>query len=80
MGFTTGNSRFQFRVRLAATACDAFWNVCVGNSPAGASLSGNNNPYRGGYNVGGGVNLGSGTKFFVETRYHHMFTTKSPRS
>jgi opacity protein-like surface antigen len=61
-----------------AVACDAFWNVCVGNSPSGASLSGNINPYRGGYNVGAGVNFGTRTKFFVETRYHHMFTTNSP--
>lgn len=63
---------------VAASACDAFWNVCVGSSPTGASLSGNINPYRGGYNVGGGVNVGTRTKFFVETRYHHMFTTNSP--
>ena len=60
------------------TACEAFWNVCVGNSPAGASISGNINPYRGGYNVGVGLNFGARTKFFVETRYHHMFTTNSP--
>jgi len=61
-----------------ASACDAFWNVCIGSSPAGASLSGNIDTYRGGYNVGGGVNFGTRTKFFVETRYHHMFTTNSP--
>jgi hypothetical protein len=64
---------------IAATACDEFWNVCVSNSPTtGATVSGNINPYTGGYNVGGGVNFGTRTKFFVEVRYHHMFTTKSP--
>ncbi len=63
---------------VTATACDAFWNVCVSSSPAGASLSGNINPYRGGYNAGSGVNIGTRTKFFVELRYHHMFTTNSP--
>jgi opacity protein-like surface antigen len=64
---------------VTATACEAFWNVCVGQSTTkGASISGNINPYRGGYNVGAGVNFGTRTKFFVETRYHHMFTTNSP--
>jgi hypothetical protein len=61
-----------------AAACNAFWDICVSNSPSGAALSGNINPYKGGYNVGGGVNFGTRTKFFVETRYHHMFTTNSP--
>jgi hypothetical protein len=62
---------------VSAGACDAFWNICVGNSPASAII-GNLNTYRGGFNVGGGVNIGTRTKFFVETRYHHMFTTNSP--
>jgi len=62
----------------ATSACDLFWKVCVNNSPAGASATGNFNPYVGGYNVGGGVNIGSRTKFFVEVRYHHMFTSNSP--
>jgi Outer membrane protein beta-barrel domain len=62
----------------AGNTCDAFWNVCVSNSPTGSSLTGNVNPYRGGYNVGGGVNFGSRTKLFVEVRYHHMFTSRSP--
>src|SRR5215467_14077959 len=63
---------------VTASACEAFWNVCVGQATTGASISGNINPYRGGYNVGAGVNFGTRTKFFVETRYHHMFTTNSP--
>jgi hypothetical protein len=63
---------------IPASACDAFWGVCVTNSSAGTSVTGNLNPYTGGYNVGGGVNIGTRTKFFVEVRYHHMFTSNSP--
>src|SRR5215475_1658557 len=62
---------------VAVAACDAFWNICVGGSQA-SGISGNLNTYKGGFNVGGGVNFGTRTKFFVETRYHHMFTTHSP--
>jgi len=62
---------------VPVTACDAFWNICAGGSQASA-ISGNLNTYKGGFNVGGGVNFGSRTKFFVEARYHHMFTTHSP--
>jgi opacity protein-like surface antigen len=62
---------------LAVGACDAFWNVCAVNSQASA-ISDDLNTYKGGFNVGGGVNFGSHTKFFVEARYHHMFTTHSP--
>ena len=31
--------------------------------------------YKGGYNAGAGVTIGSTYKFFAEVRYHHMFTT-----
>ena len=62
---------------VPVTACDAFWNICASGSQASA-ISGNLNTYKGGFNVGGGVNFGGRTKFFVEARYHHMFTTHSP--
>jgi hypothetical protein len=62
---------------VPAAACDAFWSICTGDSQA-AAISGNLNTYRGGFNVGGGMNFGVRTKFFVEARYHHMFTTNSP--
>ena len=62
---------------VPVTTCDAFWTICVGGS-LGSSISGNLNTYKGGFNVGGGVNFGARTKFFIETRYHHMFTTHSP--
>jgi hypothetical protein len=59
-----------------ALACDAFWNVCVGGNPP--RVTGNFSPYKGGYNVGGGAIFGTRTKFFVEARYHRMFTTNAP--
>jgi hypothetical protein len=80
-GYGLYNRQLQIPVpglTAAASACDLFWKVCVSNSPAGASETGNINPYVGGYNVGGGVNIGRRTKFFVEVRYHHMFTSNSP--
>lgn len=77
-GYGLYNRLLENPVPAAATvnSCDAFWNVCVTNS--GASVAGNISPYKAGYNVGGGVNLGSRTKFFIEIRYHHMFTSNSP--
>jgi opacity protein-like surface antigen len=74
-GYGLYNRELQvpFQGPAPALACDAFWNVCVGSNPA--TLTGNLNPYKGGYNVGGGVMFGTHTKFFVETRYHRMFTT-----
>ena len=79
-GYGLYNRQLQLAVTdaVSISACDSFWNVCVSSSPAGASLRGNINPYKGGYNAGGGVNFGVRTKFFVEARYHHMFTTNSP--
>ena len=62
---------------VPAVACDQFWNVCVTSPLSNASVTGNLSPYTGGYNVGGGVNFGANTKFFVEVRYHHMFTTRA---
>jgi opacity protein-like surface antigen len=61
--------------RVPATACERFFDVCVSNPLA---ATGDLSPYKGGYNVGGGVMFGSHTKFFVEMRYHHMFTTNAP--
>jgi len=58
---------------IPATACDQFWNVCVGTQ--GEFVTGNFNTYKGGYNFGAGVNFTPHVKFFVETRYHHMFTS-----
>jgi hypothetical protein len=80
-GYGLYNRQLQIPVpdlSAAASACDAFWKVCVNNSPTSTSVTGNLNPYVGGYNVGGGVNIGTRTKFFVEVRYHHMFTSDSP--
>jgi outer membrane protein with beta-barrel domain len=79
-GYGLYNRRLKIPLsaRIPAAACDSFWNVCISTSTASVSVTGNVNPYTGGYNVGGGVNFGTGTKFFVEGRYHHMFTTNSP--
>jgi hypothetical protein len=81
---TAGYGLYNRQLQLPApgatpgSACDAFWRVCVSNSTTGTLVTGNLNPYVGGYNVGGGVNIGRRTKFFVEVRYHHMFTSNSP--
>jgi hypothetical protein len=59
-------------------ACDEFWDVCVTSSPfSGQTVTGNLGVYKGGYNGGGGVTFGRRTKFFIEARYHRMFTTKA---
>jgi opacity protein-like surface antigen len=62
---------------VPAVACDEFWNVCVSSPFSSTSVTDNLSPYKGGYNVGGGVTFGAHTKFFVEVRYHHMFTTNA---
>lgn len=62
---------------LPAGACDTFFNVCNANSQVSA-IANDLNTYKGGFNVGAGMNFGAHTKFFVEARYHHMFTTHSP--
>jgi len=59
---------------IPAAACDQFWNVCVGTSSE--TFTGDFSIYKGGYNFGGGVTFTPHVKFFVETRYHHMFTSK----
>jgi Outer membrane protein beta-barrel domain len=75
---TGGYGLYNRQLQLASTgpvpaaACDSFWNVCVSNSPG--IVTGNLSPYKAGYNVGGGVTFGAHLKFFVEARYHHMFT------
>lgn len=61
---------------VPVTVCDEFWNVCISNIP-GATATDNGSIYKGGYNVGGGVNFGTRRKFFIDARYHHMFTTNS---
>jgi len=63
---------------VPAAVCDTFWKVCVGTPGSSEMLSGDFSIYKGGYNVGGGVTFGARTKFFVETRYHHMFTADTP--
>jgi opacity protein-like surface antigen len=76
---TGGYGLYNRRLLLAATgaipdvACDEFWGICVTNAPE--MVSGNANPYKGGFNAGGGVAFGATNKFFIEVRYHHMFTT-----
>ena len=62
---------------VPASVCDQFWDACVSNPPP-TVISGDRSPYKGGFNVGGGVMFGSHTKFFTEVRYHRMFTTKTP--
>jgi opacity protein-like surface antigen len=61
---------------VPAAVCDTFWNVCVGTPASAQMVSGDFSLYKGGYNVGGGVTFGARTKFFAETRYHHMFTAR----
>ena len=70
--------KIPFPDPIPMVACEAFWDACISSSPGGAFVTGNINPTKGGYNVGGGMNFGSHTKFFVEARYHHMFTSDSP--
>jgi len=77
-GYGIYNRDLQLPTRggvVPVAVCDAFWNICASQ---GSAISGNLNTYKGGFNVGGGLNFGSRTKFFIETRYHHMFTTHSP--
>jgi len=62
---------------IPAVACDAFWNVCITRSMSDVVMTGNLSTHKGGYNVGAGANFGAHTKFFVEARYHHMFTPNS---
>ena len=78
---TGGYGLYNRRLLLAApgpipaVACDQFWKVCVRSSPISSDMvTGSVSPYKGGYNVGGGVTFGAHTKFFIEARYHHMFT------
>ena len=76
---TAGYGVYNRRLDLASTgpvpaaACERFWDACL-SSPPPTVVSGDINPMKGGYNVGGGVTFGSHTKFFAEARYHHMFT------
>jgi len=78
---TGGYGLYNRRLLLAATgaipavACDEFWEVCVGSGPQ--MVTGNPSPYKGGFNAGGGVAFGATNKFFVEVRYHHMFTANA---
>jgi|SRR5215510_6384001 len=78
---TGGYGLYNRRLLLAApglipaVACDEFWNICVGTP--NAPVTGTFGVYKGGYNIGGGVTFTPHVKFFVETRYHHMFTPKA---
>jgi opacity protein-like surface antigen len=75
---TAGYGLYNRRLLLAATGqipallCDSFFEGCVNTFPL--KVTGNFSPYKGGYNVGAGMYFGAHTKFFVESRYHHMFT------
>jgi opacity protein-like surface antigen len=79
---TGGYGLYNRRLLLAATgaipavACDQFWEVCISSVPQ--MVSGNPSPYKGGFNAGGGVAFGVTNKFFVEIRYHRMFTANAP--
>jgi len=79
---TGGYGLYNRRLLLAATgaipavACDQFWEVCISSAPQ--MVSGNPSPYKGGFNAGGGVAFGVTNKFFVEIRYHRMFTANAP--
>jgi opacity protein-like surface antigen len=55
--------------------CDPWWGVCFNDLVLTDTTLAEQNTYKGGFNVGGGFTVGSRTKFFVEVRYHHMFTT-----
>jgi hypothetical protein len=76
---TGGYGLYNRKLLLAApglapiSVCDEFWNVCVNNA-SGPTITGNTSAYKGGFNVGGGFNFGIHHKFFVDGRYHHMFT------
>jgi opacity protein-like surface antigen len=79
---TGGYGLYNRKLLLAApglipgVACDDFFDACISNSTQSIVVNGDLNPYKGGYNVGGGVNFGSHVKFFAEARYHHMFTNR----
>jgi opacity protein-like surface antigen len=58
--------------------CDPWWSVCGVGPILNESFLGVRSTYKGGFNAGGGVTFGSGKKFFIEVRYHRMFTTRQP--
>jgi len=78
---TAGYGLYNRKLLLAASGavpalvCDQFWQACISSAPD--MVSGNFNPYKGGFNAGGGVTFGATNKFFVEVRYHHMFTSRA---
>jgi len=43
------------------------------------TVTGDTSVYTGGFNAGGGVNFGTRRKFFIDVRYHHMFTADFAR-
>jgi Outer membrane protein beta-barrel domain len=77
---TAGYGLYNRKLLLAATGqiatlvCDSFFEGCINTFPL--KVTGNFSPYKGGYNAGGGMYFGTHTKFFVESRYHHMFTSE----
>jgi opacity protein-like surface antigen len=56
------------------TVCDEFWSICS-SGVTSDTLLGWHTTYKGGLNVGAGFAYGGRAKFFVEARYHRMFTT-----
>jgi hypothetical protein len=58
-----------------AIVCDDWWGVCTTGFVSDEEVVADRSTYKGGFNVGTGFTLGSRSKFFMEVRYHHMFTT-----
>jgi opacity protein-like surface antigen len=52
--------------------CDSWWGLCSVGAGAGNPLVGVST-YKGGFNIGTGITIGSAVRFFAEARYHRMF-------
>ncbi len=63
-----------------AIVCDDWWDICTASVVSGDAVIGRRSTYKGGFNVGTGVAFGAHAKFFVEARYHRMFTTNKDTS
>ena len=61
-----------------AVVCDEWWSICSPRTVSGGLFNGIRSTYKGGVNVGAGVTIGTGKKFFAEVRYHRMFTSGQP--
>jgi outer membrane protease len=77
-GYGVYNRRLDFEDATfpPTRVCDDWWDICTGNNFVTSTAAfGEQNTYKGGFNVGTGFTFGTRTKFFAEVRYHHMFTT-----